>query len=361
MNFPKNLSHRILDIPILQIVIGMPPIILMCILSFYNYLLFHSLVEIFAVVVTGMIFLTAWVTQNYMTNHYLLFLGISYLFIGLIDLLHALAYKGMGVFPNATANEPTQLWIMARYMESISLLIAPTYAHRKVSTIFWGTLYLILTIAGFLAIFQFKVFPDCYLEGKGLTTFKISSEYLICAILAISILRLKHIQEILDPRVFRLIMAAIITTIIAELAFTFYVSVYGLSNMVGHIFRLLSFALVLEGLIRTGIRDPFSVLFRQLKKEKESLESALKEVRTLQGLLPICSFCKKIRDDEGYWHNLENYISSKTEAMFSHGLCPDCLNKHYPEIADDVLGETNSSEQEYPHEKDFVNHINKRD
>jgi len=68
-----------------------------------------------------------------------------------------------------------------------------------------------------------------------------------------------------------------------------------------------------------------------LNERADSLESALSQVRTLHGLLPICSGCKKIRDDEGYWTKVESYISSRTDAQFSHGLCPECLKTLYPE------------------------------
>lgn len=61
------------------------------------------------------------------------------------------------------------------------------------------------------------------------------------------------------------------------------------------------------------------------------LQDALLEVKTLSGLLPICSTCKKIRDDSGYWNNLETYISSHSDAEFSHGICPECARKLYPD------------------------------
>ena len=60
------------------------------------------------------------------------------------------------------------------------------------------------------------------------------------------------------------------------------------------------------------------------------LQQSLDEIRTLSGLLPICSACKKIRDDDGYWKQLEHYISEYTDAKFSHGICPDCKEKLYP-------------------------------
>jgi len=62
------------------------------------------------------------------------------------------------------------------------------------------------------------------------------------------------------------------------------------------------------------------------------LQKALVEVKTLSGLLPICSSCKKIRDDEGSWNSLEHYISTHSEAEFSHGLCPECAHRMYPDF-----------------------------
>jgi PAS domain S-box-containing protein len=65
------------------------------------------------------------------------------------------------------------------------------------------------------------------------------------------------------------------------------------------------------------------------------LQTALAEVKTLQGILPICSYCRKIRDDENYWHTVENYISRHTMSRFSHGICPSCMtNEVEPQLAD---------------------------
>lgn len=68
-----------------------------------------------------------------------------------------------------------------------------------------------------------------------------------------------------------------------------------------------------------------------MEKMIEALEKSLSEIRQLQGLLPICSHCKKIRDDGGYWEHVEKYISDHTEAQFTHGICPECLTRYYGE------------------------------
>lgn len=70
----------------------------------------------------------------------------------------------------------------------------------------------------------------------------------------------------------------------------------------------------------------------KLRKEKEKLEKALSEVKTLSGLVPICSHCKKIRDDKGYWNQIEVYIQEHSDAKFSHGICQECVKKHYPDL-----------------------------
>jgi hypothetical protein len=71
------------------------------------------------------------------------------------------------------------------------------------------------------------------------------------------------------------------------------------------------------------------------KEEREKvideLQEALAEVKTLSGLLPICASCKKIRDDTGYWNQIEEYFIDHSDFQFSHGLCPDCVTKIYPD------------------------------
>jgi GAF domain-containing protein len=67
-----------------------------------------------------------------------------------------------------------------------------------------------------------------------------------------------------------------------------------------------------------------------LRRVSEHLADTLEHVRTLRGLLPICAWCKRIRDDKGYWNQVEAYLRANTEASFTHGICPDCLEKERP-------------------------------
>lgn len=72
---------------------------------------------------------------------------------------------------------------------------------------------------------------------------------------------------------------------------------------------------------------------RELQAQNDQLQEALANVKTLSGLLPICANCKKIRDDDGYWHSVEGYIRDHSDAVFSHGICPDCMTTLYPDYA----------------------------
>jgi membrane protein implicated in regulation of membrane protease activity len=77
----------------------------------------------------------------------------------------------------------------------------------------------------------------------------------------------------------------------------------------------------------------------QAHNEKDSLilelQQTIDEVKTLQGIIPICASCKKIRDDSGYWQQVEAYVKNHSDAEFSHGICPECVNELYPDLYDE--------------------------
>lgn len=87
----------------------------------------------------------------------------------------------------------------------------------------------------------------------------------------------------------------------------------------------------LEEMVENRTRQ-LSETNRELVQKNEAIAAAMAEVKTLSGLLPICSHCKKIRDDKGYWNQIEAYIHKHSGAEFSHGICPECARKFYPEF-----------------------------
>ncbi len=448
----------------MSLTIGVFLLLFLYVVSRYNYLLFHTIAELFSITVAWSLFVVVWNSRHLSDNRAFVFIGIAYLFIGSIDLVHTLSYKGMGVIAKEWgANPATQLWIAARFMESISLFILPIIFFKHVRYHILWVVYSVITALIFITIFYWKIFPDCYIEGGGLTIFKKTSEYIICLILLTAWILLYQRKSNLDRIVYRLMAFSIVVTVFEELAFTFYISVYGISNLVGHYFKILSFFLIYLALVRKSLKKPYETLFRDLNKSKikfkslfeetinglslheiicdkkgkpidyrfldinsafekmtglnekdligktvldalpESksywietygrvaltgnsvqfenyskelnkyfevsayspkygqfvtvinditdkkksemeknkligkLQKAANEIKTLQGILPICSHCKKIRDDKGYWNRIESYIHKHSDADFSHGICPECAKKYYPDM--DLYGD----------------------
>jgi PAS domain S-box-containing protein len=199
--------------------------------------------------------------------------GISYLFIGILDLLHTLAYKGMPIFTDYEfyAN---QLWIAARGLESSTLLIAFIFLHFNKFVKAWLLFVIYSLITAFLiaSIFYWKIFPICFVAGTGLTDFKVYSEYVICTVLAASIVLLIRNRNQFDHSVYKLLLLSMIYTIISELAFTFYIDNFGISNIVGHYFKLFSFMMIYRAIVTTGIEEPYRLVFNELNQTNENLQ-----------------------------------------------------------------------------------------
>lgn len=241
------------------------PIILSAILIFisqYNFLLFHTLAEFFAIIVAILMTVVAWQMYPFTKNNFLMFLGCGYFWIACMDLMHTISYKGINILPIEGANTSTQLWILTRYTESIMLLIAPWFLTHKLNRQVSFYLFSALAIAIVYLVLQTSIFPDTYIEGVGLTEFKVYSEYFIIVILISAVIYLYKQKHYLDKNILNYIIASVILTMCAELAFTFYISVYGISNITGHIFKLFSFWLIFIAMIKSTLQEPFAALSR---------------------------------------------------------------------------------------------------
>ena len=267
----------------------------------HSYVLFHSLVEVFSIVIAGAIFALAWNARRYFDNGYILLIGISFLFIGFIDLIHTLAYKGMGVYPGYNSDLPTQLWIAARWLQALAFFAATFFLDRKLNrplvVLAGGTVVLILL---FLSIFYWQTFPSCFVEGTGLTPFKIASEYGISLILLISIVPLMKKKDKLHPRVRQLIIASILSTVASEMSFTLYTDAYGFFNALGHFFKVIAFIFIYKAVVSIGLKQPYDLLFRDLKIRQDELRRSEERYHSLfKHMLNGMAYCKMEFDADG--------------------------------------------------------------
>jgi PAS domain S-box-containing protein len=237
--------------------------------SLYSYLLFHILAEIFSIIVAFSIFIISWNSRRYIDNNYFLFIGIAFLFIGLMDLAHTIAYPGMAIIPEASTNTAAQLWISARYMQGLSLLIAPLLIGRGLRFNLLLPGYGLIVLLLWASIFYWQNFPVCFIEGVGLTPFKKISEYVISLVLLGSIFVTFQKRREFDSGVLRLLFAAIIVTIVSELFFTLYEHPFGLPNLIGHFLKIVAFYLIYKAIIETGLVRPYDLLFRNLRQSEE--------------------------------------------------------------------------------------------
>lgn len=274
-HYTNNISdQKIKLLSVLTRTLGQPVIFsLVCLVAAsINYLFFHALAEIFSIVVAFTAMVVATTASRFARNHFVVFVSIAIGWCAGIDLVHTLVFKGMQLLPDDSANPATQMWVAARYLQSLAFVLAPFAIQRRFSTV-----QLHLAFGGcasvLLALIATGHFPDAYIEGQGLTDFKVYSEYVIIAVLGLAVVHMRHTREHLSSRVYSSMVAAAITMMVSEFLFTRYVSVYAQANLAGHLLKIFSYWFVYIALIRNTIRDPFMML----RKESQAREQLATE------------------------------------------------------------------------------------
>lgn len=232
-----------------------------------NFLLYHSLIELFSILIAFMMFVIV-VNQNKIMNvqsSFVTVLGVAYFFVGIFDMFHTLAYKGMGVFAEESANLSTQLWVISRYIESISICVAGLLIGKRVKIRYLFLIYAVLSAIIFASVFDRDIFPACFIEGIGLTPFKIISELIIICLLASGLIIYTHMRHSLSSSTNKLFIMSVIFTILSEICFTLYEDVYSFWNVLGHIFKLISFFYIYKAIVQSSLLAPY----KELKKSQQ--------------------------------------------------------------------------------------------
>jgi signal transduction histidine kinase len=198
--------------------------------------------------------------------------GIGALFIGILDLLHTITFKGMNIFPSPIyyAN---QFWVATRLFESLILLTGLILVSQRILIrVKWLLLaYGLITTGIILSILVFEIFPICFIEDVGQTPFKIYSEFVIIGILIIAYTVLLRNRKYFEKDIRQLLLWSIGFAIVSEFCFTLYIQNYDFINELGHIFKILSFYMIFKANVQHGLSQPMETFFHERKMIEEKI------------------------------------------------------------------------------------------
>lgn len=243
-------------------------------LSLYSYPLFHTLAEMLCIMVAASIFIVVFHTRGLLDNHYLLFVGVGFLFFAILGVPHMLGYKGIQLLRGFDNDLPTQAFVAQRLLLASTFLIAPVFLRRRLRLVPTIGAFAFVVVAILMSLLVWRNFPQMFADGVGLTPLKKALEYVLSAMFLASGWLLVRERRAFDPDVLRLLLTSLGCFIGSELAFTLYATPFGLSNLGGHLFQLAGFYFAYRAVLVTALVNPFGLLFRELSGSERSLREA---------------------------------------------------------------------------------------
>lgn len=226
-----------------------------------GYLLGHMLAELMSAVVAWTALAVASTSVHFTRNHFVVIIAVGIGWCAGLDLLHTLTFKGMHLLPVDSANPATQFWVSARFLQAVALLMAPLMLSRTLPV-----LRLHIAFGGWAVLSAWLItsgqFPTAYIDGQGLTPFKIYAEYAIIAIMGVAAWLYWRRRALMPTHLYHRLLAASLVMMAAEFAFTRYVSVYANANLAGHLLKIYAYWFVYDALVQHTLQSPFDMLSR---------------------------------------------------------------------------------------------------
>ena len=241
-------------------------------ISRYNFLLFHCLAEEFSIVVAIAVFAVFWNTRRFLENGIYLVIGLGCLFAGLLDLVYIFAYSGMSVFPGADGNVALQAKTVAQWYVSLSCVCAFPFLRRKINQNLALCVYSALLALALTAIFYWRVFPDCFIEGVGMTRFERIGLVINCSAYLGALVLLVRKRREFDNYVFKLLAATLIAFFIEDFASAVATDLNGFAKTVAHLCQVVALFFVYKAFVEVGLTKPYDLLFRSRQQSAEALE-----------------------------------------------------------------------------------------
>lgn len=251
------------------------------ILASYNFLLSHILAELINIIIAVSIFMIAWNSRKFHGHYFLVIIGIAYLFIGALDLIHTITHPEFKII-SGSENLSQQLRTAGRYIESFSFIVALWMIGRetKISSIWLS--YSIVFLLALFSIFAWQIYPDTFSIKNGATLFKKISDYAAMGMFFLALFLLFKRRKDFSLKIVQLIFLCLIFKVISLSIHTPYIGEYSLTNFLAHSFRFVSFFFLYEALVEGALKEPYELMFRDLAVSNDKLKMAYRE---LEGML----------------------------------------------------------------------------
>lgn len=258
-------------------------------LKYSNFHIYHFAVEIFAAVISFCIFIVALNTYPISQNDFFMTLGIGYVCVGVLDLLHTFSYSDLNVFANSSSDLPIQFWMVARVAELATVLYSTSFIDKKNSksnyslTAAVGIAYMVLAMS---AIMKYDILPVFKVEGQGLTAAKKAIEYAVAAGFLISLAVIYGKRKMMDSIMFVYIGISILLKVPQGICFTMYLDKTDTIFFIGHLIKIASYYFMYKAIVEIGLQRPLEMLITDLDnadssiKEKERQRKLLEEAIT---------------------------------------------------------------------------------
>ncbi len=238
--------------------------------SQYNFLLFHGIAEAYSIIVAIAVFVIFWNTRQLLQNNFYLVVGFGCLFAGVFDLIYIFAYPGMSMFPHADGNLALQAKTVAQWYVSLSCVGALLYLHRRIDQTRALLVYSAVAASALAAIF-WRVFPDCYRGGVGITAFERIGLAISCsAYLGALVLSIRNRGEF-DRRVYKVMVTAVIVFFVQDAVSAVAVEMDDHARIVAHLCQVVAIYFVYKAFVEVGLRKPYDLLFRSLQQSTEKI------------------------------------------------------------------------------------------
>jgi PAS domain S-box-containing protein len=265
-----------------------------------SMLMVHLLMEMFAIIIAMLIVTVSWHTVDPQDQQSSSVLAFGFLIVAVCDLMHALSYKGMPPFlSERSTSRAIYFWLMGRTFEVTTMWLlainwAPAWSRRSA---------LLLSIAAsamliWIGSFDLGIFPATFVDGQGVTPFKASYELVLCLLYIAVAAMLWRCAKISGQSRYYLLAASSFVMGVGEISFTSYAAPSDIQNIFGHMYKLVSYALLYQATFIVSVRTPIEVI-RQTQKQLSESET---RIRSLSDNLPNCMVYEAVWKAEGNWH-----------------------------------------------------------